>query len=125
MTHSLNVMSEERWGRLIDKTMPSDRRCTLKEYLEGDNKLQVCVDKGSDNWEASFFEQLGEDQEQDEDDDKDQEQDHDSNEEVMEKDVEPPSPKVKSFKEAIEALEDVSQFLESRGRVQALVWWDQ
>ena len=34
-------------------------------------------------------------------------------------DVEPPSPKVKSFKEAVVALEDVSQFLESHGHIQA------
>lgn len=31
---------------LIDKTMPADGRCTLKDYLEGDNELQVFVDKG-------------------------------------------------------------------------------
>ena len=34
-------------------------------------------------------------------------------------DVEPPSPKVKSFKEAVITLEDVSQFLESCGHIQA------
>ena len=34
-------------------------------------------------------------------------------------DVEPPSPKVKSFKEAVVALEDVGQFLESCGHIQA------
>ena len=34
-------------------------------------------------------------------------------------DVEPPSPKVKSVKEALVALEDVSQFLESCRHIQA------
>ena len=34
-------------------------------------------------------------------------------------DVEPPSPEVKSFKEAAAALKDVSQLLESRGHIQA------
>ena len=52
---------------LIDKTMPSDGRCSLKEYLEGDNDLQVCVDKGGDDWEAAFFEQLDNENEDQED----------------------------------------------------------
>ena len=33
--------------------------------------------------------------------------------------VEPPSSKVESFKEAVVAVEDVSQFLESYGHIQA------
>ena len=45
---------------LIDKTMPSDGKCTLKEYLEGDNELQVCMDKDDDQWEANFFQGFGE-----------------------------------------------------------------
>ena len=43
---------------LIHKTTPADGRCTLKEYMEGDNELQVCVDKGSDDWVACSFDQL-------------------------------------------------------------------
>ena len=43
---------------LIDKTMPADGRCSLKEYLEGDNELQVCTDNGGDDWEATFLDQL-------------------------------------------------------------------
>ena len=35
----------QEMNRLIEKTTPADGRCTLKEYLEGDNKLQVCMDK--------------------------------------------------------------------------------
>ena len=50
---------QQEMESLIDKTMPADGRCTLKEYMEGDNELQVCVDKGSDDWEACFFQQLG------------------------------------------------------------------
>ena len=93
--------------------MPADGRCTLKEYMEGDNELQVCVDKGSDDWEACFFEQLGdEDQQQGGDNEIDEDNE-------IEMDVEPPPAKVKSFKEAILALEDVNQFLENRGYIQA------
>ena len=52
MTHSPNKISEKH---LINDTMPADGRCTLKEYLKGDNELQVCVNKGGDDWESSFF----------------------------------------------------------------------
>ena len=96
---------------LIDKTMPADGRCTLKEYMEGDNELQVCMDKGGDDWEASFFEQLGDEDQQQEGEDEIDEEDE------IEMDVEPPPPKVKNFKEAILALEDVNQFLENRGHI--------
>lgn len=79
--------------------MPADGRCTLKE---GDNELQVCMDKGGDDWEARSFQELGdEDKQQDGDDEIDEDDE-------IEMDVEPP-PKVKNFKEAIEALEDVAK----------------
>ena len=104
---------QQEMESLIDKTMPADGRCTLKEYMEGDNELQVCVDKGSDDWEACFFEQLGdEDQQQGGDNEIDEDDE-------IEMDVEPPPAKVKSFKEAILVLEDVNQFLENRGYIQA------
>ena len=99
---------------------PLTRPCLLREeYLEGENELQVCVDTGGDDWEFNFFQQLGsKDQEQDEDSDI-EDIDGDNEDDVHEIDVEPPSLKVTSFKEAIVALEDVSQFLESRGHIQA------
>ena len=78
---------------LIDKTMPSDGRCTVKEYLERDNDLQVSMDNDDDEWEANFFEELGENDSEQEDDEVDED-------ELIEMDVEPHAPKVKSFKEA-------------------------
>lgn len=54
LIHSLNVISKQEWN-LIDKTMPADGRCTLKEYLEGDNELQVYA---SDDWESNFLNSL-------------------------------------------------------------------
>ena len=97
---------------LIDKTMPSDGRCTVKEYMEGDNDLQVCMDKDDDEWEANFFEELGENDSEQVDDEVDED-------EPIQMDIEPLAPKVNSFKEAILALEDVNHFLESRGFIQA------
>ena len=46
---------QARMECLIDKTMPADGRCTLKEYLEGDNELQVYA---SDDWESNFLNSL-------------------------------------------------------------------
>ena len=81
--------------------------------MEGDNELQVCVEKGSDDWEACFFEQFGdEDQQQGGDNEIDEDDE-------IEMDVEPHPAKVKSFKDATLALEDVNQFLENRGYIQA------
>lgn len=91
---------------LIDKTMASDGRCTLKEYLEGDNDLQVCMDKDDNEWEANFLKELGENESEQEGDDVDEV-------EPIEIDVEPLPPKVNSFKGAILALEDANHLLES------------
>ena len=66
--------------------MPSDGRCSLKEYLEGDDDLQVCIDKGGNDWEASFFEQLDNENEDQEDQNED---------DGTETDIEPLFPKVK------------------------------
>ena len=30
---------------LIEKTMPSEQRCSLAEYLHGEEEVSVCVDK--------------------------------------------------------------------------------
>ena len=108
----------EEMERLLQMAMPSERRCTLTEYLEGDNDLQVCMEVGSEDWEEDFFQQLrGKDEEPDNDSEDDDIDDDD--EDMIEMDLEPPSPKVKTFKEAVEALEEVSKFLENRGYVQA------
>ena len=73
----------------------------------------MCVDKSGDDWEAS-------DKKQEQDgDDSDQEQGDNEDDQLFEVDVEPPCPKVKSFKEVIVALEDVSQLLESQGHIHA------
>ena len=81
----------------------------FEKYLEGDNDLQVCVDRDQDG------------------DSEDDDIDGDA-EDVIEMDLEPLCPKVKLLTKAVEALEDVSWLLESRGHVQAhskYLYWDQ
>ena len=87
---------------LIEKTIPSEKSCSVTEYLHSEEEIPVCVDIDGDDWDANFLAQLGGDvgeQEFDEDDDV----------------GEDPTPNVKSFADAIKALDDVKLFLESRG----------
>jgi len=75
------------------------------EYLRGDDDLPVCTDLDSDSWDANFLSQLGQEEEN-------------SDEEMSDDETPPPPLKVQSFKEAIDSLEDVQRFLESRGYTQ-------
>ena len=95
---------------LIEKTMPTDGRCNVDEYLNGDDDLPVCMQLDSDSWEADFLEQVGQEEQEVADEDEDEGDD--------EMDVEPPPPKIQNFKEAVQSLEDVEKFLESRGYIE-------
>ena len=89
---------------LISQTMPAEDRCTVEEYINGeDGGVPVCSEFDKDTWDDTFLEEIGEpsqisDNEEGEDDEG----------------LEIPSPKIKSFKEAIPALEEVRNFLDSR-----------
>ena len=81
---------------LISRTMPAEDRCTVEKCINGEDCVPVCSECDKDTWDDTFLEEIGEplwisDDEEGEDD------------EVLEI----PSPKIKSFKEAISALEDV------------------
>lgn len=75
----------------------------------GDNDLQVCTDLDSDTWDADFLSQLGQQEEESEDEDE-------VNDEVNDETLPPPL-KIHTFKEAIDSLENVQYFLESRGHM--------
>ena len=47
---------------LIERSMPVDERCTLEEYLQGDGNLPVFIGQDNENWDATFMEELGQDQ---------------------------------------------------------------
>ena len=95
---------------LIEKTMPTDGRCNLDEYLSGDDNLPVCMEFDSDSWEADFLKQLRQEEQEVADEEEDEGED--------ELDVEPPPPKLQNYKEAVQSLEDVQKFLESRGYIE-------
>ena len=91
--------------QLIEKTGTGG--CTIDEFLTGDSDLEVCAEMDDDNWDTAFLAEIGNEQ-QVEDDDSDDEDD-------ATVDQEPPLPRLKTYKEAITALEDVSYFLEYKG----------
>ena len=78
--------------------------------VNGDDNLQVCVDTDSDQWEAHFMEGLAQDVRSDAHCTVKQ-----NNSDSDNLDIPPPPPRIKSFKEAVQALENVETFLENRG----------
>ena len=106
--HFLEVDERLEMQRLIERTMPTCEGCSVEEYLKGDNDLPLCTDLDNDTWDANFLSQLGQQVEESEDD-------QENNESP------PPLLKIQSFKEAIKSLEDVQQFLESRGHTEEAI----
>ena len=97
-------------GRLIEKTGNGD--CSVDEFVGGDDDFAVCVEMDGDNWQSAFLDKLINDPGQDEDEkDSNCEMEDDSaGQEVV--------PRIKSYKEAIMALEDVAQFLQHKGNTE-------
>ena len=90
---------------LIEQTMPADGHCHVDEYLNDD--LPVCMETDNASWEVDFLQQLGQEEQQISDD-----------EPGNEDDIDLPAPKLRNFKEAIQSLDDVQQFLESKGYIE-------
>lgn len=101
---------------LIEETIPSEQSCSLVEYLHGEEEVPVCVDMDGDDWDTNFLAELGGGGDYEEDEDADE---NDEDEEPM--------PKVKTFSEAIKALDNVNSFWKvvgmSRKQVQSALQW--
>ena len=88
----------------IDKTMQgSQEKCMLEEYVTRDSDL---ADIHGENRQETFLQQIG----QSETEEKGNEDDEEMNDDY-------PPMKVKTYQEAIRALEDVHHFLLSRGHM--------
>ena len=84
--------------------------CSPKEYIAGDDSLPVCDDSGDhDDWDDRFLAELSQLQAQHAEETV---QDDDDDESF---DMEPPPLKLKTYQEAISALEDVQSFLDTKG----------
>ena len=76
-----------------------------EEYVNGDNDLALCVDLDDQKWEENFMDNLVQEEIADttvEESDVDEEFD-----------ISLPSPKIKSYREAIQSLEESQIFLDS------------
>ena len=98
---------------LIAKTLPTQDRCSLEEYIGGDSSLSVCIEMDDNSWEDTFLATLSGQSSADNRDEELAVDEQDESEDDME-DTQV-LPKLKSFREAIQSLEDVRCFLQSRG----------
>ena len=96
----LAVDEEADFVSLMNDVVPIS--CSSVEYVSGEDDIPVCNDLDSLTWEEDFIKQLGQ-EDGGEENDEDKEDDS----------VQVPISKVKTYKEAILALEDVQTFLES------------
>ena len=46
---------EEELHDLIEQSMPSGVQCSVREYIQGEDNIEVCLDKDGDDWEAEFM----------------------------------------------------------------------
>ena len=89
--------------------MGTSHNCSVYEYVNGDSSLPVCVDTEGDNWDENWLNSLTEE---------DEPIDNPSgNEDEEELDIPPPLPKIQTYNEAIQSLEDIKIFLEHRGHL--------
>ena len=79
-------------------SMPNEARCSVSEYMNGDDDLPTCSEEGDETWEEEFFASDQHPLEEEEPDD-------------VSFDLEPPPSKIRNFCEAIHSLEDVKPFL--------------
>ena len=88
-----------RWNSLSDtpyfRFKGSIDACSMSEDINGDNEVPVCVDLDDDHWEDDFMESLTQQETTPAEEDSNLE------------------PKIKDFKEAVQTLEDMLNFLES------------
>ena len=100
------LMEDFDMKSLISSTMGSLHQCSAEEYVNGDTSLSVCVDMADEEWDKNFLDSLTEEAEPMTGDGEEEEEDFNAP---------PPVPKLKSFKEAIQSMEDVKIFLEHHG----------
>ncbi len=90
---------------LIEQT--GSESCTAREFITGDDNLPICADMDNENWEETFLKELTENEVESAMKVDDEEDECDETAIVV--------PKLKTYKEIINVLEDVSQFLEFKG----------
>ena len=91
---------------LMTQLQPPESSCCIAEFISGDDELAVCSELENEQWKEQFFNSLAPSTGS---------ANAGSESEDEELDLEPPAPKLKNLGEAICNLEDVRQFLDSKG----------
>ena len=87
---------------LIKQTLPEEQKCSVVEYVNGEEEIPVCFDNG-DDWDANFLASL---------DNTEQESEAEVEEDP---DPEPQISSLKSFQEVITSLDKLKLFLDNQG----------
>ena len=91
---------------LIGQLGPTEDNCSVNEYINGDDNLPVCFEFDNEQWEEQFFSSI--------------DPTHSASscfESEDEAEIEPPPPKLRNLGEAVRNLEDVQEFLDSKGYI--------
>ena len=102
-----NIDIQTGMSSLISHSMGTLSHCSVDEYINGDNCLPTCVDIDGEDWVESWLNSLA-----DEPEPSSTSYRHVSDKEL---DLPPCQPKLKSFRQAMESLEDVRIFVEHFG----------
>lgn len=94
---------------LILQVQSRDSSCSVEEFVNGDSDLPVCQNIFDDKWEQEFLDQVAKTPSSDvtEETTRSSESEEEEEQNVV--------PQLKSIKEAIHALEDVTLFLDYKG----------
>ena len=95
---------------LISQVQDGDSSCSVEEFVSGDSDLPVCQDIFSDKWEQQFLDQITKNPSSEL-----TEETGSSESESEAEDEQDVEPRLKSLKEVIHALEEVSSFLDYKG----------
>ena len=101
-----NEVDTSEMHNLIGQLGPAEANCSVSEYIYGDDNLPVCFEVDDEQWEEQFFSSI--------------EPTHSTSsciESEDELEIEPPPPKLKNLGEAVKNLEDVQEFLDSKGYI--------
>ena len=93
---------------LVHQIQPEEGVCTCAEFINGDNDLATCFETDDDSWDQQFLASL---------ESESTTSGVASDPEEEEEELQPPQPKVRNLCEAIANLEDVKEFLDSKGHV--------
>ena len=99
--------AEEELTHLMNAVQGQDCACTLEEIFAAENDVPICSEFADDAWDETFMDELQPSI---------SEAQVNSEEDECEQDMpDPPAKRIKTYKEAVECLEDVRHFLEDKG----------